>query len=78
MKELLTKYNYTFSNSCNCDGFYIEKYNNGEYQVRLSEKKRIFKIKHKGRSITGWIPTDKLSETLQNIHEKTAKATVQA
>lgn len=69
MKQILTQYNYTYSNSCNCDGFYIEKFNNGEYQVRLSERKGIFKIKHKGRSITQWVPIDRIDETLNNIHK---------
>lgn len=68
MKQLLAKYNYTYSNSCNCDGFYIEKFNNAEYQVRLSERKGIFKIKHKGRSITQWMPVSKIEETLKQYH----------
>lgn len=68
MKELILRYGYTYTGNCNCEGFSTEKYINGDYLLRLRVKKEMFRIKHKGRSLTQWIPQGKLQETLSNIH----------
>lgn len=73
MKDLLSRYGYTFSGNCNCDGFATEKYINDEIQLRIRTKKDVFKMRRYGRSITQWIPINLLQQTLSNIH-----ATVQA
>lgn len=68
MKELLIKYGYEYTGSCHCEGFPTDKYKNGDYQVRLRPKKELFKMKYLGRSITQWISTNMLEQTLNHYH----------
>jgi hypothetical protein len=68
MKELLTRYGYTYEGSCHCDGFPTEKYKSGDYQVRIRNNKNLFKIKKGGRSITQWVPASQIETALNNIH----------
>lgn len=70
MKQTLSQFGYSPAGSCHCSGFYVEKFEKGDYQLQYSEKRSIFKIKHKGRSITQWIPVSKIEETFNNIHSK--------
>lgn len=74
MKDILSNYEYKYYGSCHCDGFLVEKYEKGDYQIKYSEKRGIFKIKHKGRSITQWVPVSKIEETLNNIHNVAVQA----
>jgi hypothetical protein len=68
MIDILTNYGYTYIGQCHCDGSLTEKYGNGDYEVRVKVRKRLFKIKHAGRSKTMWIPETKLEESLKQIH----------
>lgn len=72
MKELLERYNYHHFGHCNCDGFPTDKYRAGDFELRLREKKNLFKIKRLGHSITGWESVSNLQQTLQNIHQNVA------
>lgn len=68
MKQTLSNFGYSSAGGCHCSGFYVEKFEKQDYQLQYSEKRGIFKIKHKGRSITQWVPSSKIEETLNNIH----------
>lgn len=74
MKELLLRYNYAYTGNCNCEGFPTEKYSNGDYQLRIRVKKELFKMKHLGRSVTQWIPTNQLEQTLNYHHNVAVQA----
>lgn len=70
MKQILSQFGYTPAGSCHCDGFYVEKFEKDDYQIKYSERREVFKIKKGGRSITQWVPVSKIEETLNNIHSK--------
>lgn len=67
MKELLSKYGFKSDGTCQCDGHHTEKYKKDEFEVRIRTRSNLFKIKHGGRSMTQWVPTNKLQESLQNL-----------
>jgi hypothetical protein len=68
MNDLLTKYNYSPSGKCNCDGFSTDKYKNGDYQLRVRTRHQTFRVKEGGRSLTGWVPIAQMENVLKNIH----------
>ena len=80
MKELIERYGYKFIGNCHCDGFQTSKYSKEGYELRIREKKNMFKLKLAGRSLTMWIPLDTLAQTLLNTHQHTTnhRETVQA
>lgn len=69
MTEILTRYDYKSSGSCHCDGYQTDKYDMGNYQLRIRVKKETFKIKKNGNSVTQWLPITMLEETLKTHHD---------
>lgn len=68
MIELLKRYGYSYEGQCHCDGFQTEKYRNGDFQIRIRQRRNQFRIKKDGRTITQWVPADQLQTALNNIH----------
>lgn len=74
MKDIFQHYGFTYEGSCHCDGHYSEKYRKDNYQIRHKVKRKEFKVKKDGRSVTQWIPENKLIETLESIKIHTLAA----
>lgn len=62
----LKQYGFQYTGSCNCGGVHTEKYMNGIYELRL--RKRTFKLKKSGISITGYRPLIQLIETIADLN----------
>lgn len=71
MKDIFLQYGFKYEGSCHCDGYQSDKYRKGNYQVRHRVKRREFKVKKDGRTITQWITENKLIETLETIQIST-------
>lgn len=71
MKEILNQLGYKFTGTCNCDGYYTEKYKNGDYKVKWRVKKGTFKVLKFGMNVTGWQSCETLKHTL-TIHTNVA------
>lgn len=67
MNDIFLQYGFEYAGSCHCDGQYAEKYRKDNYKIMHRVKRKEFKVKKDGRSITQWVPENKLIETLENI-----------
>lgn len=56
---------FTYKGSCNCDGSLTQKWERGEYQLKI--KKTRFKIKQNGVTIKAWTPIEQLQTVLNDV-----------
>lgn len=67
LKELIEQYGFTFAGNCHCDGQQTDKYDKGDYQLRVRVKKNTIKLKKSGRSVTQWIPVTQLPSIIESF-----------
>lgn len=70
MIDLLAKYEYHPSGTCQCDGHFTHKFRTGNYELRWRKKSYKFRIKRDGRYITEWSPVSEAESKLKEIHVK--------
>jgi len=73
MTEILSKYGFKYSGSCNCNGVFTQKYKKGDYLVRVRKNRYKFMIQKGGKSTTIWLPTAELENKLNEILESDKK-----
>lgn len=61
----INMFGFKYKGSCNCDGSLTEKWELGEYQLRIKATR--FKIKQNGSTIKSWTPIDQLQTVLSNV-----------
>lgn len=67
MRDILEQYGFTFAGNCHCDGYQTDKYNKGDYQLRVRVKKNTIKLRKGGRSVTQWIPVTQLPSIIESF-----------
>jgi hypothetical protein len=74
LKELIEQYGFTFVGNCHCDGQQTDKYDKGDYQLRVRVKKNTIKLKKSGRSVTQWIPVTQFPSIINSFPDVAIKA----
>jgi hypothetical protein len=72
--ELLTKHGYIFAGTCNCGGYFTEKYRNGKYLIKWRKKRYLFKVIEDNCTLRNWQPIKNLEQTLNELAKKDIEA----
>lgn len=62
----MSTYGFHYVGSCHCDGYYTEKYKNGDYLLKLRSGR--FKITKDGITVHKWDQLINIVSTIAEIH----------
>lgn len=63
-EELILSMGFTRTGTCNCGGYYTEKYTKANYEISWRRKRYLVKLKKSGETIFGWIPIHELDKAI--------------
>lgn len=73
IQELMTLYGYTFSGSCQCDGFLTLKYRKGEYELKWRKNRYMFRMFKNRQPEIPWTKLTELENYINELHGESNK-----